>query len=554
MGHAPDRESFDYIVVGAGSAGATLASRLSEDPDVSVLLLEAGPTHDHFSVRIPMMAIANMRGGKRNYAFETVPQPGLGGRRGYQPRGRGLGGSSSLNAMIYIRGNRWDYDNWEAQGNAGWGYEDVLPYFRKSEHREAGGDAFHGTGGPLNVAPINSPADLNQVFLKACEELQLRPNPDFNGERQDGVGMYEVTQKNGERWNTARAFLDPHRDRPNLHILTGAEVQKVLLDGTRARGVRAKVGRDLHDFTATRETLLAGGAFGSPHLLLLSGIGPADKLTPHGIAQLHDLPGVGENLHDHIDHILNIRTRETETVGFSLRGAMRLLREIGQWRRTAAGGPQAGAARGMLSTNYAESGGFFSTDPSEPAPDIQLHFIRAMVDDHGRKMHLGHGYSLHICVLRPKSRGSVGLASSDPAAAPLIDPNFFGDADDFERLVAGVKTAQRILRSSAFDGVRGEPLYDSMTEDDAALRADIRARADTVYHPVGTCKMGPATDPMAVVDDRLRVHGLEGLRVVDASIMPQVVSGNTNAPTIMIAEKAADLIKDDWSALAVAAE
>ena len=535
------REAYDYVICGAGSAGATLAGRLTEDPDVSVLLVEAGGTHDSPFITIPFLTVGNIAGSSRNWGYETVPQPGLNGRQGYQPRGKCLGGSSSINAMVYIRGNAYDYDNWAEMGNDGWAYEDVLPYFRKAENREAGADAYHGEGGPLNVAPVNSPASINDNFIAAANSLQIRTNPDFNGERQDGVGMYEVTQKDGERWNTARAYLDPVRARPNLDVITHATVERVRVEDGRAVGVDLRVKKKSYSVGARDEVILAGGAFGSPQMLLLSGIGPKEKLEPHGIAQVHDLPGVGENLHDHIDYCLLYKTDHLDAMGMSPKGALTVAREARKWRKSrGTGGP-----RGMMSTNYAESGGFLYTDAAEPAPDVQLHFVRAGVDDHGRKMRLGHGFSLHVCILRPKSRGSLALASADPTDAPLIDPNFFGETDDFERLVAAVKQGQEIMRAPAMDAIRGEALYASDTDDDAELREDIRNRADTVYHPVGTCKMGPDSDPMAVVDGRLRVRGIAGLRVVDASVMPQVVSGNTNAPTVMIAEKAADMIKDD---------
>lgn len=533
--------TYDYIVVGAGSAGATIAARLSEDPNVSVLLLEAGGTHKHWAVRIPGAMVTNILPTPRNWGFDTVPQKALNSRIGFQPRGKMLGGSSGSNAMIYIRGAKYDYDNWAEMGAEGWSYDEVLPYFKKSEHREAGASAYHGEGGELNVAPVRSPGEINDIFLEAARQLQLPMNDDFNGEAQEGIGLYEVTQKDGERWSTARAFLDPAQNRHNLTIIKHALAEKILIEEGRAVGVRYRITKGRKqtlEASCNREVIVSSGAFGSPQLLLLSGIGAVDKLAPHGIAQAADLPGVGENLHDHIDITLCFKSRLKDLMGFSLPGAFRALREMWRYRTK---------REGLFTTNYAESGGFLYTDRSEPAPDVQLHMVRAIVDDHGRKFHAGHGYSCHVCVLRPKSRGTVELASADPSDPPLIDPAFLEDERDLDTLVEGTKMLQRILRAPSFERANTKSLYAADSDDEAEIIADIRARADTVYHPVGTCRMGAEDDPTAVVDARLRVRGVSGLRVADASIMPQIVSGNTNAPSIMIGEKAADMIKADWA-------
>ncbi len=529
-----EQQAFDYVIVGGGSAGCVLAARLSEDPDVTVCLLEAGPVDTSVLIHCPAGLALLAQTGSANWAFETVPQDGLNGRRGYQPRGKVLGGSSSVNAMIYLRGQAEDYDAWAAEGNPGWAWADVLPYFKRAEHNERGADAFHGTGGPLNVKDLTSPNRFGPIFVEAARQAGYDVNPDFNGARQEGVGMYQVTHKNGERFSAAKAYLKPNLTRRNLTVVTSARTTRLLLEGRRATGVEFRVGTETRAVGARREVLLCAGALQSPQLLMLSGIGPGEHLRSMGIDVRHDQPGVGRHLHDHIDVVQVLDAPKlTDLFGLSLPGAVHAIKGIFEWRRY---------RRGMLTTNFAEAGGFIRSDARERRPDLQLHFVIGKLVDHGRKTVFGHGYSCHVCLLRPQSRGSVTLASADPNSAPAIDPNFLAERDDLDRLVRGFKVMRRILGQPALasHGAR-ELAASSGAQSDAEIEAFIRNRADTIYHPVGSCRMGPGQ--LDVVDAELRVRGIDALRVVDASIMPNIVSGNTNAPTIMIAEKAADMIK-----------
>ncbi|ODV10252.1 MAG: glucose-methanol-choline oxidoreductase [Rubrivivax sp. SCN 70-15] len=530
-----DAQAFDIVIVGGGSAGCALAGRLSEDPALRVALVEAGPSDATRWVTVPAGLVGTVATKRLNWAFETEPQPGLGGRRGYQPRGKVLGGSSSINAMVYIRGHASDYDDWATAGCPGWAFDDVLPCFKRSEGCLVPGlDArWHGLDGPLKVSAPVSPSNFNRHFLDAAVECGHRLNPDFNGAEQDGVGLFHLTQQGGERCNAARAYLAPARQRPNLQVLTSAQARRIVFDGDRACGVEIEQAGSVRTLAARAEVVVAAGAFGSPQLLMLSGIGDGAALQALGIATRVHRPAVGANLQDHPDCLIARRESDLRLFGNSLPGLWQLWQAWRLYQRE---------RRGLLTTNFAESGGFLRTRPSLPRPDVQWHFVIAMVDDHGRRRHRGHGFSLHACVLRPRSRGTVRLASPDPLAAPLIDPGFLSHLDDVATLMRAYRATRALLDTQALAPHAGRPLHgEPAPDDDAAVERFVRARCDTIYHPVGSCRMG--SDDDAVLDPQLRVRGVRALRVVDASVMPTLVGGNTNAPTIMIAEKAADLIR-----------
>ena len=522
--------TYDYIIVGAGSAGCVLAHRLSADPSIRVLLLEAGGRDDSFLIHMPA-GIARLITPKVNWLYQTEPQAELHGRRLFWPRGKTLGGSSSINAMVYIRGQPQDYDHWCDGGNPGWAYRDVLPYFRRAENNETLHDAWHGRGGPLNVCDRRYTNPLSDLFVEAAVASGLARNADFNGPEQHGAGRYQVTQRDGRRCSAASAYLHPIAARRNLTVATGALALRILLEGRRAVGVEYARGGTPLAARAEREVLLAAGAINSPQLLLLSGIGPADELRAQGLTVRHDLPGVGRNLQDHLDvHVIRVCTRPVtlDPLARGLGAARTALRYA--LFKTGAG-----------VSNVAEAGAFLRTGPEADTPDVQLHFIPAYVVDHGRRRMPGYGMTLHVCYLRPASRGTIRLASPDPAAPARIDPGYLSEPADLAPLIAGIRRARDIYAQAPLRAYLGPEVFPGEGRDsDAALEAFIRAAAETEYHPVGTCRMG--SDAAAVVDPQLRVRGLDGLRVVDASVMPTLVSGNTNAPTIMIAEKAADLI------------
>jgi len=522
---------FDYVIAGAGSGGCALAGRLAElRPQATIALLEIGNhTERSLRVNVPLgfAAVVPFKGGL-NWAYDTVAQVSLAGRRGYQPRGRGLGGSSAINAQIYTRGHPLDYDEWAELGCTGWGWRDVLPYFLRAEDNTRGASALHGVGGPLGVSDLRTVNPFAAYFVEAAIQAGHHHNADFNGADQEGVGLYQVTQRDGRRCSAAQAYVYGRRH-PNLTVLTQTQVQRVVFDGQRAVGVEVERAGRREVIRAAREVVLAAGAFGTPQLLMCSGVGPLRQLQQHGVALIHDAPEVGANLQDHLDFVVNKKVASTLPVGYSLRGAAHMLGQAWRyWRRR----------EGLLTSNAAEAGGFLKSSPDLARPDVQLHFCVGLVDDHNRRLHLGHGYALHVCLLRPKSRGTVTLASADARIAPLIDPAFLSHPDDLDGLVRGARLVRDILEAPALAGQGGRELYTRSNMNDDELREAIRRHSDTIYHPVGTCRMG--SDAAAVVDPQLRVRGVVGLRVADASVMPTLVGANTNAPTIMIGERAAE--------------
>ena len=526
---------YDYVIVGAGSAGCVLAARLSENPECQVCLLEAGPPDSADNIHIPM-AFGKLFKTQYDWDYSTAPEPFCDRRRIYLPRGRTLGGSSSMNAMIYMRGNRADYDGWAADGATGWGYDDVLPYFKRAEDNERGASEYHGAGGPLTVSESRSRNEMSVAFVEAAKAAGYRENPDFNGAEQDGFGVYQLTQRGGRRCSAAVAYLHPALERPNLHVETRVQAYKILFEGTKAVGVAGERGGEPVEYRAGQEVIVSAGAYNSPQLLMLSGIGPAEQLMMREIAPLVDLP-VGQNLQDH------------PTAGGSWTTTRPVSLLVAALPPTAeqhlADFVQNGS--GPLTSNIGESGGFLRTRSDLEAPDIQYHAVPVMFVDEGLSDPPDHGFTASACVLKPQSRGTVTLASNDPTAKPVIHNNYYAEEADMRSQVEGLRVLLELTRTAELSPYCEAVWNGPDADDDDALRAHIRANCQTIYHPTSTCAIG------AVVDTELRVKGVEGLRVVDASVMPTVVRGNTNAPTIMIAEKASDLIRGRTAPTEVAA-
>jgi choline dehydrogenase len=527
-------DTFDYIVVGAGSAGCVLANRLSESGRDKVLLLEAGPADNHFWIHVPLGYGKLFQDARVNWMYQTEPEAELNGRNVIAPRGKVLGGSSSINGLLYVRGQHEDFDHWRQLGNTGWSFDDVLPFFRKAEDQQRGATRLHGAGGPLAVSDVK-PHKLCEAFIEAAQQAGFPRTDDFNGETQEGAGYFQLTAKNGRRCSTARGYLKPARGRSNLRVESSALATRILFEGRRAVGVEYTQNGATKQARASGEVILSGGAFNSPQLMQLSGVGPADLLRQHGIDVVADMPGVGADLQDHFQVRFNYRCTEACTINDMMAKKHRQMLAGLRWLLF---------RDGPLSIGAGYAGGFFKTDPSLPTPDVQLHFILFSAESVGQKLHPFPGFLASVCQLRPRSRGHVRIKSADPAAAPAIAMRYMSDPFDQDVMVAGMKLTRNIMSQPAIARYVDEELNPgAAVQTDAEMLAAARAKGTTVFHPTSTCRMGP--DAKAVVDERLRVKGFDGLRVMDASIMPALVSGNTNAAVIMIAEKGAAMLLED---------
>jgi choline dehydrogenase len=532
---AGETAEFDYVIVGAGSAGCVLANRLSANSKHSVLLLEAGPRDSNIWIHVPIGYGKLFKEKTVNWMYQTEPEPGLHNRQVFQPRGKVLGGSSSINGLLYVRGQHEDYDRWRQRGNVGWGHDDVLPYFKKAENQCRGSDEYHGTGGPLPVSDWRHEDPLSEAFVKAAVEAGIPSNPDFNGKTQEGAGFFQTTTHRGRRASSAYSYLRPAMSRGNLKVETDALAQRILFEGKCAKAVQYKQHGNLRTARARKEVLVSSGAYNSPQLLQLSGVGPADLLKSHGIDVVLDATGVGNDLQDHMQVRLVTRCAQKVTLNDVINHPV---------RRVMAGARYALARSGPLTIAAGTSGAFFKTNPRLASPDIQIHFLPFSTDKMGEKLHPFSGFTASVCQLRPESRGSLKIRSADPSTPPEIRINYLATETDRAAFIDGIRVLRKILAAPALKSYSVEEVYPGVkATSDEDLLEYCRTTGSTVYHPTSTCRMG--NDPLAVVDQRLRVRGIEALRVVDASIMPDLMSGNTNAPTIMIAEKASDMILQD---------
>jgi choline dehydrogenase len=532
---AGETAEFDYVIIGAGSAGCALANRLSANGKHSVLLLEAGPKDSNIWIHVPIGYAKLFKEKTVNWMYQTEPEPGLCGRQVFQPRGKVLGGSSSINGLLYVRGQHEDYDRWRQRGNVGWGYDDVLPYFKKAENQQRGADDYHGAGGPLSVLDWRHEDPLSEAFVKAAVETGIPFNADFNGKTQEGAGFFQTTTQRGRRASSAYSYLRPAMARGNLHVETSALAQRILFEGRRAKAVEYRQNGKARTARARKEVLVVSGAYNSPQLLQLSGVGPADLLKTHGIEVVLDAQGVGNDLQDHMQVRIVTRCAQKVTLNDTVNHPV---------KRAMAGVRYALSRSGPLTIAAGTSGAFFKTNPRLASPDIQIHFIPFSTDKMGEKLHPFSGFTASVCQLRPESRGSLKIRSADPAAPPEIRINYLATETDRAAFIDGMRILRKILAAPALKAYCHEEVYPGeKVESDEDLLDFCRKTGSTVYHPTSTCRMG--SDPLAVVDQRLRVRGIEGLRVVDASVMPDLMSGNTNAPTIMIAEKASDMILED---------